>query len=353
MKKRIHIMLIFALAAVALTATAQAQSSQLANLPESDALAVVNARRVINEVLPRILPEAEYAKVKTHLDKAKQFGVDLSSLDSAVVGLRFKGLMQGQGPEILFSVRGSFNADAMLSLARMGLQGKFTEQKVGSKTITILNLTQLMGPGAKSPLPGGLTELALASLDANTLVGGALAYVKDALNADGEAKRINPELVALATRDTSALLNFAAVFQPGAIANFLPAEMKGNTEVVNMISGIDQVLLTVGMDAANFPLALMIRAANAEQANTLSGLAQMGIGMAAGSITDPTIKNIVNGLKITTEAREVHMQAAIPQSVVASLVSNAMRPAAAKQEAKPGDKTQTKPATKPDATKKP
>src|SRR5215216_886882 len=50
----------------------QAATGSLPVLPECDAILYVNARRIIGEVLPRILPAPEYAKVKAELEEIKR-----------------------------------------------------------------------------------------------------------------------------------------------------------------------------------------------------------------------------------------------------------------------------------------
>ena len=99
-------------------------------------------RRVLIDVLPRVLPEKQLAEMKAGIDKIKQStGFDLHNIENAVLTMRFSKSASGSpAPEFLLIVRGAFNADALLSLARMALQGKYQEEKYGSKTLTTLNM---------------------------------------------------------------------------------------------------------------------------------------------------------------------------------------------------------------------
>ena len=58
----------------------------LTNLPESQAVLFLNARRIIHEALPRTMPPAEYQKLLAEPQKA---GFDIRTLDYAVAGIRF------------------------------------------------------------------------------------------------------------------------------------------------------------------------------------------------------------------------------------------------------------------------
>lgn len=327
MTKRIHTLLLMsAIALIALSATATAQTNSLTNFPESDAVVYLNVKRIANEALPRILPEAEHARIKQHLDKAKEFGFDIAQFETAALGLRLKGLATGGAPEMLLVVRGSFNADALVSLGRMALQGKFREEKHGSKTVMILKGADLAGPGGKNPLPMGLTEVAVTVLEPGTLAIGTTPYTKDAIDAQAGTKRVNPELATLVTRDSGSLVSIAGVFPKGALSGFMPAEVKSNEEISRIVAGIDQILITIGMDAKDFPLMGMVRTANAEDARTVSGLLEFAVRAGAASIKDASLKSLVDSMKITTEGPEVQVRATLAQEALASLLRSVMKP---------------------------
>jgi hypothetical protein len=313
------------LAAAALTSPAQAQTGSLQDFPESDVLISLNARRLLTEALPRILPEAEAAKMRASFNDLKgKTGIDVTGIDNAIIALRFKRGANGQPvPEMFLNLRGSFNASALVSAARMALQGKFRDEKVGTKTLTVLNMSQVVGPGGKNPLPFNIAEIALYALDANTIVGGSLNYVKEAIGEGG--KRISPELAALGSRDSTAVVAIAGAFQAGALGNLLPAEVRGNQEVMNVLGGIDQIYISVGMDAADFPLFAMIHTVTPEQANTISGLLGFAIPALSAGLKDPAAKGIVDAMKITTQGNEVQLRTSVPQSVLASLVQSMMK----------------------------
>src|ERR1043166_2844288 len=77
------------LLALAPAAPARAQTDArgaLASLPDSQAVLYVNARRIVNDLLPRVMPAADYRKL---LGDAQKGGFDVRQLDYAAVAIRF------------------------------------------------------------------------------------------------------------------------------------------------------------------------------------------------------------------------------------------------------------------------
>jgi hypothetical protein len=326
MKKRFHTRLLLCAAALLIPANVLAQApgatqaAPLPSLPECDAIMYINARRIINEALPRILPAAQYAKVKAALEDVKRkSGIDINGLESGVLALRL-GRPITSPPDFVLIVRGAFNADSLLSLARIGMEGKLREEKYGSRSINVFKLSEVMGQADAKSLPIGTNDLAVSALDGGTLALGTLPYVKATIDAEAGQRRASPELAALAMRDAGALLSMAVIIAPGLLNGLLPPQVAGNEEVSRIISGIENFYLSVGMNATDFPLAASVRTASAEQARTLSGLLEMGLHAASSQITDKNAQSMINTLKVTTEGSEVQARIAIPQETVATLM---------------------------------
>lgn len=327
-------------------ASAQAAAGPLASLPECDAILYLNARRIINEALPRVLPAAQYAKVKAALDDVKaKSGIDINGFESGVLALRF-GKPITTPPDYVLVVRGTFNADALLSLGRIGLQGKLREEKYGSKSINIFKLSEVLGAADAKSLPTGTNDMAVAALDGGTLALGTIPYVKAAIDAEGGQRRASPELVALAMRDAGALMSIAMTISPGLFAGALPAQMGGNEEINKIISGIENFYLSVGMNATEFPLAASVRTASAEHARTLSGILEIGLRAASSQITDKKAQSMIETLKVTTEGNEVQARMAVPQETITTLIRQA-------SEKKPEAKSNAAPPNKQTPAKKP
>ncbi len=349
------------IAAVVLCAPTFAQTSSAAfsNLPESDAIAYLNMRRILSDVLPRVLPEKQLAEMKAGIDKIKQStGFDLHNIENAVLTMRLGKSASGSiAPEFLLIVRGSFNADALMSMMRIALKGKYQEEKYGSKTLTTLNMGEMFKSSDgkdNNPLPVKVSEVTVTALDAGTVAVGSLNYLKAGIDAQSGQGGIKPELTALATRDPNSLFSIASIIPPGLLNGLLPKEMSGNEEMNKLLSGIDQVYLSVGMEGTDLTLFLTIRTGSAEHARTLTGLAQMGLQSLGGGTKDKNLKGLMDALQITTQGNEAQLRARIPQTVAAGPADSKPQPAGAKPAAStPAKATTKKPTTRRATGKRP
>jgi hypothetical protein len=153
--RRIFPRIMAALVLVSAASVAAAQTSTdarqaLSRFPESQGVLYLNASRIINVAMPRVMPPGEYQKM---LDEARKVGVDARGIDYAIVGVRFApSAPAGAPPEVLAVVRGSFNANALLTLARTfaGGQAKMREESYGAKSLLIMDLR-----GEPKPEAGG------------------------------------------------------------------------------------------------------------------------------------------------------------------------------------------------------
>jgi len=214
---------------------------------------------------------------------------------------------------------------------RIALKGKYQEEKYGSKTLTTLNMGEMFKSSDgkdNNPLPVKVSEVTVTALDAGTIAVGSLSYLKAGIDAQSGQGGIKPELTALATRDPNSLFSIAAIIPPGLLSGLLPKEMSGNDEMNKLISGIDQVYLSVGMESTDLTLLLTIRTGSEEQARTLTGLAQMGLQSLGGSTKDKNLKGLMDALQITVQGNEAQLRARIPQTVAAELVNSKPQPAA-------------------------
>jgi hypothetical protein len=331
--------LLAALAVVICATTAPAQSV-IANLPESDAVATVNMRRVVNETLPRLLTAEQATHMQAALAKAKQVaGFDIGNIESAAVGLRLNRAAPLSMPGILFVMRGSFNADALVSLLKVGLSGKVRDEKYGAKTLALLKMGDLVpSGGGKAP---SSVEIAIVALDGSTIAAGIPDYVRAAIDAGAGKNRIKPELVQLIGREPDSLIRFAGLVPQGMFAGLLPKESQGSGEIARLAGSIEQVYVGLNMDAQGFPLSLMLKTDKAENAHALAGFLQTLVQFGTG-VADKNVKSIVEGLKITSQETEVQVRTVLPQEMVASFVrglfASPAKPAGPKGEPKPEPK---------------
>ena len=325
-------LLVFTSAAV----RAQDARGALTNLPASQAVLYINARRLINEAAPTIVPPEVLDKA---LADVKPF-IDLNGLDYVIVSARLKGDWSlKQLPEVLLVARGNFSADGLLSAARMARQGKYVQETHGGKTINIFTLNDPApadGSGEKSAKKFPVEQLAATALDANTLVIGIPAYLRDAIDAGGDQARLKPELVDLALSDANTLVSFVTDLPPSMSQHLRTLGMPPNAEVERMIDALRQVQLSVNMQPSTFGAQTIMRMEGAEQATSLSGLINMGVRFLEGEIQKEVTKSggkddkavgalrVLKSLTNTSRGNDVVLNVTFPQDALAAIIKKEM-----------------------------
>jgi hypothetical protein len=333
-------------------APAAAAREDLSNLPESQAVLFVNARRITNEALPALVPASKYQPV---FDQAKVASVDVQKIDYVLAGVHYTdATLSGAAPvEFGVIVRGGFNADALLSMARFGGQGKYREETHAGKTVSIFKV-DLGGEdkGANKGASGGRSvklpgEIAAVALGPDSLLVGTPAYVAAALDARGGAgARVKSDLVDLALRDAGALVSLAGDLPP-SLSKYIDtaAGSKGevaemfNPEMRRLVDSLRQVQFSLNFAAARFGAQAALRADAPENARAISGLIATGlnaVGQAAGkdaarggralSATDQRGLALIKSITNTVEGDEVVLTVSAPQTTVASFVQDALAP---------------------------
>lgn len=264
---------------------AQDARSTLTNFPESHAVLYINARRLINEAAPAVVPPEALNKA---ISEAKQF-VDLNGLDYVVVGARLRGAVSFTNlPEVLLIVRGNFSADSLLSAARMAGQGMYVQETYGGKTLNVFTLNKPASTdgGEQSSRRFPIDQVAAVALDANTLAIGIPAYLRDAIDtsAGGDKVRLKPELVDLALRDANTLISIVTEVPPAASQHLRALGVPPNAEADRIVDALRQIQLSVNMQPSTFGVQSIMRMENAEAAATLSGLVNMGANFAKGEL---------------------------------------------------------------------
>jgi hypothetical protein len=288
--------------ALAHTAAAQTNARQaLSTLPDSQAVLYVNAHRVIHDVLPRVMPPAEYAKM---LAEAQKVGFDARGIEYVAVGARLADPPPANNlPEFVVVVRGNFNADTLLALGRVaaGAQNVSPRSETyGSKTLEIIDLESLnkkpegaegadgQGGASRNPMP--YPEVAVMALDANTLVAGVPAYVRALVDAAGGRGALKPSMVELAARDPQALWSLTVEPPPVLVDYLHRVGFPNNAEANEMIDWVERVSLAQGMDALNYTFNASLLADKPEHASAFSGLVRMGLLAAQTALSSAAAK---------------------------------------------------------------
>jgi hypothetical protein len=339
--------LLLALAPVASAQTQGDVRGALASFPDSQAVLYVNARRIVNELLPRVMPAADYQKI---LASAQKGGFDARDLDYAAVAIRFANPAPENGlPEFLVVVRGGFNADALLTVGRIaaGSQSLKTRQETyGSKTIDIFDTESIEKAMADSDADKGVEggrpkmpypEVAVTTLDSRTLVAGVPAYVKAAIDAAAGQGRLSASTLDLAARDPQALWSLTAVLPPTLPEYLHKAGVPANEELDRTLAWMKQISLSQGMDAINLTFHAALLTDQPEHASALSGLVRMGLVALQSALAKEAAKknskdaddarNVLAVIKTVvnrTEGSTLVISASVPVSTVAALVKKQM-----------------------------
>ncbi len=303
---------------------ARTASSLLSSLPPSDAVALINVHRVLDEALPKLMAEspAKVAEINEELAKFKtQTGLDPRSFQQIALGMSYTYPAAGITKiNTVALASGTFNSGALVAAGRLAANGKYVEQKYQGKTIYVFTLDRqvtLLGLWNIK-----ISDLAVASLTGNTLALGNLESVKGAIDANRTRKYANPQLIELASRDPNAIIGFG-----GNVSEALMESLRAtNDSLARELTAVRQVYGSLGMTSADLELMVAARTVDAAAAKNLSdtveGLTQLGsffLGRLS-PVKETLARSAIKNLKVTTVGNELQIRTAVAQSQVAPLV---------------------------------
>ena len=306
--------------------SAQQAPNLLASLPESDAVAQIRIRRLLNDVMPKLLAgnPAKLAQVNADIDRFKtRTGVDPRAFEQMALSVRYSYPSEGITKlQTVALAKGSFNPGAMVAAGRVAANGKYREEKYQGKTIYVFILDEevsFLGIfGFK------VRQLAASPLDANTLAIGDPQSVRSVIDVGSGRKRANTELIALASRDADAIIGFGSNIS-AALLNNLDI---GNASIANDLSSVRQLYGSVGTTEKDVELFVGARTVNADSArnlgDTLEGLKQFG-GLFINRLTGAkgaAAKSALTNLRIATQANELQIRTAVAQAEIGPLMGN-------------------------------
>ncbi len=305
-------------------AGAAATNTLAASLPPSDAVAVINVNRVLNEALPKLLADnpTKLAEVTNELAKFKtQTGLDPHSFEQLALGFSYKYPREGVTKVSTIALaRGTFNAGALVAAGRLAANGKYSEEKYQGKTIYVFSLDRQVRLLGLWDVKVG--ELAVTALDSGNLALGDLEAVRGAIDAMRTRKHVVPALLALATRDPDAIVGFGGNVSPTLLENL----NLGNATIARELTAVRQVYGTLGMNASDLELMITARTVDTYSAKNLSdsveGLRLLGT-FAIGRMTGAKgllARTAVDNLKVTTVGNELQIRTAVAQSQIAPLM---------------------------------
>ena len=305
-----------------------ASPNLLASLPPSDAVALINVKRVLDEAMPKMLAEnpTRLAEVTGELARFKnETGLDVHQFDQIALGFTYNYPRQGitKFSNVVLA-HGTFNAGALVAAGRIAGSGKYVEQKYQGKTIYVFTLDRLVRLFGMWDL--NVRDLAVTVLDTNTLALGDVEAVRGAIDSTRTRKHANPELIALATRDPNAVIGFGANISPTLLRNL----SLNNDTIARELTAVRQVYGTLGMTATDLEVMLTARTVDQYAARNLSdtveGLKQLG-AFFVNRLTpakSALARTALTNLKVNTTGNELEVRTSVAQSQVTPLIRGGM-----------------------------
>jgi len=303
--------------------TAPAVPTLMSSLPESDAVAQVKMNKLLSEAMPRILSgnPAKLNEVNASIDRFKdRTGLDPRMFQEVALGVRFTYPSEGVTKvQTVALANGTFSAAAMVAAGRVASNGKYREEKYQDKTVYIFTVDENVKLLGLFDLRIG--ELAAVPLDTNTLALGDPVGVRSVIDAGRSRKRVNAELIALASRDPNAVIGFGSNITEQLVGNL----DIGNAPIAADLRTLRQVYGSVGTTENDLQLFLAARAVNAQAAknlgDTLEGLKQFGallVGRLSGA-KGVLAKSALSNMKIVADANELQIRTTVAQAEVGPL----------------------------------
>ncbi len=320
-------------------AASQALASSLANLPDADMLVFINPRRVLTELVPKLLPPKDVEEMRKGFEQARTMaGVDPTKVDYIVIAVRFRkptAELNFQPPEAMITASGDFSSDALIVLARMASQGKLRDEKYGNKTLGLMTIDPLVKEAEKNPMLRGFTEVAVVPLTANSIAVGTPAYLRAAVDANDGKDRISAEILNALVRDPNALVSVAGRPWHSFAKSFGMLGTETNARAPRCDSKIGDFYGALTMDATNFMFRGVINEDNPDTAKIISNLFSGLLGYATASLKDPMAQSMLKNLSIAPEGDEVLVRAEFPQQMVIDMIQQQMKPKKAETAAPP------------------
>ncbi len=318
-----------------LNANSRQSNSLVALLPASDGVATFDTKRFFNDALPKVLlaNQPMLAKITSQVtEMTNSTGIDVRKFDHVAVGVTMKQMVgKSLDFDLVAVTRGEINAPALIAVAKLAAKGAYREEKIGENTVYVFNVKDI----AKKNTPAAVVkasndmlekeldelakDMAVASIDRNTLVIGSLDRVKQTLE---RATAVAPEITALLSAKESSVFTFA-LRTPAGLEKLLPLEsdeLGKNVNSIRYLSGSMDVIAT------GATLAVAAKTQTPDQAKGLSemlqGLQLFGKILSNSKRTDQqAYGRLIENANIAQRGNDVTLDLAIAQSDIDVMVA--------------------------------
>lgn len=315
--------------------TKRPQTDRLVNLlPASDGIAVFEAKRFLDDALPKLLSANQpvYAKVTGHISMIRDsVGIDLHKFDRVAVGVAYKTVSATETdyePVIIASATG-LNYEALTAAARSAAKNSYRTETVAGKTVSVFKIEPPAGPAPAANAPasgrtafkGFSKEVAVTSIDPNTIAIGTLPRVKETLSG---SSHLSAELVSLLSAQDAGVMAFA-MRPPGGMTKLLPLQYD---ELGKTLNSINYIAGSLKFDTAGAAQVHLLARTKAPE-NALSLRDTLEVGQSLGKIAFAGKKRadqlvyarMIENVSITQRGTDVMLSISVPQSDIDVLVA--------------------------------
>jgi hypothetical protein len=315
---------------VTTAAATQSVLNSLSSLPEADTMIYINPQRILNEVVPKLLPAKDVENMRKGFEEAKKnAGIDPDRVEYLVIAVRFRkptAELSFQPPEFLVVTGGDFSAESLITLAHSAAQGKLRDEKYGNKTIGLMTIDPIVKQAEKNPFLKAFSEIGVVALNGNTIATGTPGYLRAAIDAEGGKERINPATLSSLVRDTNALISMAGSPWHSFAKSFGMLGTETNARAARCESNMGDFYAALTMDATNFMIRGAMNADNPDTAKIMTNLFFGFLNQAASSIPDASVQSLLKNLAMTAAGDEVLLRADFPQQMVMELIKQKTQP---------------------------
>ncbi len=336
-KKVLAVLAVFAFVAssigyVSADTDTKSSNSQLAVLlPESDGVATLDSRRLLNQALPQILSANQpmLNKVNGTINKIKdETGLDMRQFSEVAVGIKSKQVSEKEiEMEPVVLARGTITSKALIAVARLASNGSYTTEKVGDRTIYIFSPQEIIEKNKPKDKKGNSMfdkaldkmfkqlsrEVALTAYDSNTIAFGSVSRVKQTIS---NSPRISNDVLSLLSRSPNAIAN-VGMNLPKGMSQYVGLD---NDEIGTNLDSIRQMQGSMNVNGDTTSLSLMARTQQPTQAEgleeTLLGLQLVGKGLLGGmkGADKKVYARMVKNMEISRQSNEVSLNLNVPQA---------------------------------------
>ncbi|HKR60739.1 MAG TPA: hypothetical protein VJS64_13545 [Pyrinomonadaceae bacterium] len=293
-------------------------------LPSSDTVALVKVKRLLDDALPAMLASnpARLTEVNARLENFKtRTGLDPRAFEELALGLGYAYLPSGAMKVTTVALaQGTFSSTALVAAGRKSASGTYREEKYQGKTIHVFRLDEQLRVFGLLDLR--VRELAVAPLNANTLALGDVQRVRGAIDAAKGTKRVNAELISLASQNPDAIVGFGGNISPALIAHL----RIGNDAVAKDLASVRQIYGFVSMTEKDVEVLAAARTADPNSARSLGATVE-GLTAFAGLFTNrlpaaraALARAALGNLKVTVQGNDLQLRTAVAQADVGPVI---------------------------------